>query len=421
MIDPVCSTDPSIRLKTGFNVSIIEGLEENRLTFIAVNDVLTDLSSKLDQSNSVIIEVGGGSTELMLLQEGKMVAAHSLKIGTVRAKQQIGGTSVSPEQLTVFLRENIRTVKEVLANEFSLDQVQNFIAVGGDARTAAREVGKKTGTQYNVITKDAFDGFITSVHDVPADELSAGLGIPYADAEGLAAALEIYRLFLESTSADQLIVPNVSIRDGILLEALGGSDMNSRVEFESQILASAESLGRKYHFDIKHARHVTFLALSLFDQLEDEHGIGAHGRRQLQIASLLHDIGTYISTSGHHKHSQYLVANSEIFGLRAEDIDIISNVVRYHRKAQPSEVHAAFRSLSRSERMTVMKLSAMLRVADALDRSHVQRITSLTAERAGDTLHLHAEYTGDLSVERYGLQTKGAMFEEVFGVTALLD
>ena len=163
------------------------------------------------------------------------------------------------------------------------------------------------------------------------------------------------------------------------------------------------------------------LALRLFDQLKNEHGLDDHSRLLLEIAAILHDVGTYIKTSGHHKHGQYLVANSEIFGLHGDDISIVSKIVRYHRKTMPLSSHSGYMSLSREERVKVLKLAALIRVADALDRGHMQRIRDISVERAPGELHLVLDYKGDISVERYGLGIKGDMFEEVFGMEVVLS
>jgi exopolyphosphatase/guanosine-5'-triphosphate,3'-diphosphate pyrophosphatase len=186
-------------------------------------------------------------------------------------------------------------------------------------------------------------------------------------------------------------------------------------QFYTQVIASAKSLGRKYRFDEEHAVHVAEIALQFFDQFEDELGLDQHARLLLHVAAILHDIGNFVRSSGHHKHSQYLVANSEIFGFSRDDIRIISNVVRYHRQSQPLPAHTAYISLHREQRIVVLKLASILRIAEALDRSHSQRIQSIRLERHDSQLTVHCEHEGDISVERYGMESKASMFEDVFG------
>jgi exopolyphosphatase / guanosine-5'-triphosphate,3'-diphosphate pyrophosphatase len=404
-----------VAIKTGFCINIVEGIEENRLTYLAVRYALQAKQSTFARSNALIIEVGGGSTEVMVLERGKVVSAHAISFGTVRIEQQLRAAG-STAHKSRFLRENVRNVLEVLGNEFDLTRIRHFIAVGADARLAAERVGRPESPMYSVIDKERFADFVRSIDSLSVDECVSHLRIPYDQADSIGTGLLMYQLFLEGTNADHLVVPQVSIREGVLLSITRDPDETVAEEFVTQVLASAESIGRKYQYDADHSHHVATLALSLFDQLSDEHGLTAHDRLLLHVASLLHDIGSFVKGSGHHKHGHYLVSNSDIFGLHADDISIVANVVRYHRKSLPMASHIPYITLSREDRTRVLKLSAMLRVADALDRAHSQRVRSISVERDADCIRVACEYRGDMSIERYGLVSKGSLFEEVFGM-----
>jgi exopolyphosphatase/guanosine-5'-triphosphate,3'-diphosphate pyrophosphatase len=410
-----------VEMRTGFTVEVIEGIEENRLTYLAVQHSLKDHRPALGKTNSLIMEVGGGSTEVMLLQRGEMVAAHSLSVGTVRIEPALKAFPGSFDLLERFLSENVRTTLEVLDAELDLKRIKHFVAVGGDARLVARMVGAPGDRDYSLIEKPAFDEFIGKLRSVSIEDCVNMMQISYDDAESMIPALLMYRLFMEGTSATQLVVPNVSIREGVLLSMAQGEDTEIQKEFASQIINSAVSLGRKFRFDEAHARHVAKLALSLFDQLQDDHGLDRFHRVLLEVAAILHDTGTFIRTSGHHKHSQYIVANSEIFGLHRDDLGIVSNVVRYHRKALPQPSHRGYVILPREQRMIVLKLSSMLRVADALDRGHMQRIKGFTVEERSSRLRLNCDHQGDISVEKFALPRKADMFQEVFGLRVVVE
>jgi exopolyphosphatase/guanosine-5'-triphosphate,3'-diphosphate pyrophosphatase len=143
-------------------------------------------------------------------------------------------------------------------------------------------------------------------------------------------------------------------------------------------------------------------------------------RMMLETAAILHDIGMYIKGSGHHRHGQYIVANSEIFGLHREELDIIANVIRYHRGDPPSPGDIEYITLQREERILVLKMASILRVADALDRGHTQQIKNITVERRSQTLMIHAEGVHDLSLERIGIEQKADLFQDVFGYKVIL-
>ncbi len=409
-----------VRIQTGLHVNVVEGIEENHLTYMAVQHAIGSMRPQFARSSAIILEVGGGTTELMLLRRGKMAAAHSLRLGTIRLEQQVNPSWESSSRIEEYLRENIRVTKEMLDAELELDKVRYYVAVGGDARLAANNVGRQEEEHFRVIERSEFNEFVKRLQRLTVDEIVRDLGVTYNEAEGLVPALLVYKVFLDATSADQLIVPDVSIREGVLLGLADAGTARLEEQFYNQVVASAHSIGKKFHYDETHARHVTMLALSLFDQLQDEHGLDSKQRILFEVACLLHDIGTFVRTSGHHKHGQYIIQNSEIFGLSNDDLKIVSNVVRYHRKAAPMPSHGAYTSLRRDQRMAVLKLSAILRIADALDRGHMQRVSSVRVEHREDEVLIHCERTGDISVEKYGMALKGQMFEEVFGYRVLV-
>ena len=410
-----------VLVRTGLTIEIIEGIEENHLTYLAVQHAVSPMKAQFSRASSMIIEVGGGTTEIMLLQRGKMVAAHSLRIGTVRMEQVARPMWSNADQVEEFMRENIRVSHDLLDSELPLERIKFFVAVGGDARHVANAVGTKAEEHFWTIPRDEFERYLDELQDRTVDEIVRLYNITYNEAEGLVPALTVYRLFLQSTQAEQLIVPDVSIREGVLMSFALGSEWSVERQFYGQVVTSAENLARRYHYDQEHSRHVADLSLSLFDQLQEEHALDQHSRMLLEVSAILHDIGTYVRASGHHKHGQYIIENSEIFGISRDDLRIISNVVRYHRKALPTSSHTSFVALPREQRMEVVKLASLLRIADALDRGHAQRVRSVNAEVVGGDVILHCDYSGDISIERYGFGSKADMFEEVFGLNVILS
>lgn len=404
-----------IAVKTGFRVRVIDGLEENRLMYLVVDFALRDATARFSKVNSIIIDVGGGSTEIMLLQKGKMVAAHSFRMGTVIIEQQIKAMAGSAKDMRRYLAEYIRTTAENLNNELRLNLVRQLIAIGSDARLVARSVGTQVTDYYAVIKREDFLAFVDRITNYSIEESVNHFRISYSDAESLAPGLLAYQFFLEMTGAEVVVVPYLSIREGLIISRLAGPDHLVREEFYTQIVASAVNLGKKFHLDEAHSRYVTKVALKLFDALESELGLDRHARLILETAGILHDIGSFIRASDHHIHSQYLIAHSDIFGLNKDDMNILSSVVRYHRGEIPNMTHPTYAALARPDRTMVLKLSAILRVADALDRGHSQHIQDFTVDLTRDTLFLRAQGTHDVTFERLALEEKCDLFEDVFG------
>jgi exopolyphosphatase/guanosine-5'-triphosphate,3'-diphosphate pyrophosphatase len=410
-----------IHQETGFNPSVVDGVEENRLLYLAVRFALKQDLPLFWRANSMIIEIGGGSTEVMLLRRGQMVVAHSIKLGTIILDQKIrhmAGPGLFHESQ---LKDAIRDTSNTLNEDMDLAYVRTFVVAGSDARLASDHTGSELNEHCRVIDRNDFIAFAEKIHNYNAEECVQKLGISYAEAEGFIPGILLIKLFLEQTGAAQVVVPLVSIREGYLIDLAFGVDSEQQEEFYSQITASAVNLGRKFHFNEAHARHVANLSMTLFDALAKEHGMDSRQRMMLKTAAILHDIGSFIRTSGHNKHGQYIVSHSEIFGLPHDELEIIANVIRYHHGGEPSKADIEYISLQREERIMVLKMASILRVADALDRGHTQHLKNISVERRSETIALHAQGVYDISQELNALEEKADYFQAVFGYKVVLS
>jgi exopolyphosphatase/guanosine-5'-triphosphate,3'-diphosphate pyrophosphatase len=407
--------------ETGFNLSIVEGIEENRLMYLAVRFALKQDLPLFWKANSMIIEIGGGSTEIMLLRRGQMVAAHSFKMGTIIIDQRSRQGFNTGAFYERYLNENLKNTLGHLNMEMDLAHVRVLVASSGDARIVADKAGKELNENCRIINREDFIKFLEKIRNYSIEDSMKEFGITYAEAEGLVLGLLVLKLFLEQTGAASIAVPLVTIRDGYLVDLVSGVDSSLQDEFFSQIIASAVNLGRKYHFDEAHGKLVANHCMTLFDALTKEHGMNRRHRIMLETAAILHDVGAYIKESRHQKHGQYIVANSEIFGLHQDELEIIANVINCHRGEPPTHSDLEFMTLQREERVLVLKMASILRVADALDRGHTQQIKKITVERRSETVVVHVDKVYDLSLELMGIEEKGGMFQDVFGYKVILS
>lgn len=407
-------------VRTGIDIEVIEGPEENRLELLAVEHAL---SGKIDlqQKNCLIVEVGSGSTEMILLNQGNVEITRTLSLGSIRLPEQLVAGKTDPAVIQRVLKRNIHEVVLYAAREYNFEQVDTFIAIGGDMRFVSQQLVEKITERYAVLEKKAFQSFIQQIGKMTPEDIANQYGLAYADAETLYPSLLVYSNFLAETKAESIVVPMVSIRDGLLIELSQLLSGFKRTDVAKQVLNSARHLAAKYQYDKGHAACVASLAVKLFDLLSQDHGMGTRERMLLEVSAVLHDIGVFISPAAHHKHSSYLVEAAEIFGLRKSDKDIVAAVIRYHRRSVPRPTHVPYMSLPKADRAVVSKLASILRVADALDRSHQQKIRQFTLERAEDSYTIWiADEIGDISLERSGLQEKGGLFTEVFGAPIVL-
>jgi exopolyphosphatase / guanosine-5'-triphosphate,3'-diphosphate pyrophosphatase len=407
-------------MNTGLDVEVIDGPEENRLTLSAVMDSLRGQPDLL-KAKSILVEVGGGSTDVTVLSEGELQQSGTFPLGSIRLRAGAIAASVKHEQQIRLLKRQISGLLANVKREVEIRDAVHYIALGGDVRFVARMLmGADLHERLAHISKDAFSEFVDSLSRLTMDGVVQQYSIPYPDAETLAPALLAYLQILKETQAQEIIISDASIRAGILQDLAPAEQGKRRKKLTSQILSAARNLGRKYHYDEIHAERVRELSARFFDELKNEQRMTDTHRLYLEAAALLHDIGLFVSTQSHHKHSQYLIASSEIFGLRKRELEIIANIARYHRRALPQRSHVSFVSLDRDERMMVSKLAAILRVANALDKDHSQNIMDLKISREGDQIILTAPNLSDLPMGKSVLAGRSDFFVEIFGKKIIL-
>jgi exopolyphosphatase/guanosine-5'-triphosphate,3'-diphosphate pyrophosphatase len=405
-----------IRLRAGIDVEVIDGSEENRLTYLAVREALKDHEALVAPA-SLLVEVGGGSADISFLRRGEPARSGTYALGSIRMRQSLASWHGSHDRRMRLLRRHIQNVVEDIRREIPMKDASQFIAFGGDVRFAAgRILGEKgEGAGVKTVGRDAFLAFCDEAVADDVDQLVERYHLPPAEAETLVPALLAYRALLAETSADTITIPEASLRAGLLLEMIRAEEGRGIEDFHRQVMASAEALGEKYRYDAPHARNVAQLAVRLFDELRSEHGLGDRDRLLLEVAALLHDVGIYVNLQGHHKHSQYLLAASEIFGLSREDMAVVSNVARYHRRATPQKSHLLYMALDREGRVAVAKMAAILRIANALDADHLQKIKDVRVVKEEDAWAVEVTGAGDMTMERLATLARSDLFTEVFG------
>lgn len=403
-----------IYMSTQINVEVIEGTEENRLTYIAVQDVLQQDGS-LKDANAIIVDVGGGSTELILTQKGSVTFANSYRLGSLRMRETLETFRAPAERVRMILDQHINRMVDQVHRNVPVDKVHYMVAISGDAQFAASLLSPKwADVRISSVNVKTFSALTEQLVPTTVDELVRKYRIPYQEAETVGPALLAYSHLARAFHVKQILVPKSSLREGLLKEIAAGGTWTEA--FSEQAVQSAFALGKKYAFDEKHSQQVTELSIRLFHELQPEHRLEKRFELLLRIAALLHEIGMFIGDRSHHKHSMYIIMNSDLFGLTRKDIALIALVARYHRRATPRPYHEEYTTLDRDSRIAVAKMAAILRVADALDRDHMQQKRALTFSREPGQFVISISDAVDLTLERLALKEKGNLFEEVFGM-----
>ena len=404
-------------LATGIEVEVIEGSQETLLTFAAVQRALAE-RPELMGGDSLMFELGAGSTEWALVQAGLVSGSLTYDLGTIRMRDLLRAEGTDRRAVTRLIQHNVREMMNEVKRTLPFEKITNLIAIGSEARFAARAL-KVEGDLAAVSAKD-LRSLADQILTMTPAESATSFSITTSDAESLAPAFLAYAELIRLNPVDRLLVARASMRDGLLLQVAKAIQSGSGVFFPEQTIAAAVNLARKYHADERHGVHTAALARAIFDATQAQHGMGDNERLLLQVASIVHDIGNYVAARGHHRHAYYLLVNSEVFGLSKMDLEIVANLARYHRKGAPQSDHPAYAALPRAARLAVNRLSAILRVADALDKSHAQRVQSPKITVGDGELVIEVEAAEDLALERLTLDQKGGLFEEVFGLRPVL-
>jgi exopolyphosphatase/guanosine-5'-triphosphate,3'-diphosphate pyrophosphatase len=406
-----------IYIATGISVDVLEDAEVEHLIHVAIHNLFETVPS-LNSGEVLIVEVGGGATRLLLIQDGYVTYSGTYKLGALRMQETLETSQTPYDRLCAVLDQHIQRTINQMKETVPTQTVPRLIALAGDMETAMRRL--VTGWEANDTARlnMARSTLAEKIVSTPPEKLMQKHHLPPQEAETAGQALLIYDRIARAFGVKEMLVSTQSMRRGLLMKMAGISVTHTR--YAEQLAHSASNLGRKYHFDEKHGAHVADLSLTLFRALRSDHGLGPQAEILLRTAAILHDIGAFVSNNSHHKHSMYLILNSELFGLTRKDNTMVALIARYHRRSIPRLSHPEYAALDRDSRIVVAKLSAILRVADSMDRSHLQHIRNITCSREERRFVITVPDVEDVTLERLAVKEKGTLFESIFGLQVIL-
>lgn len=409
---------------SGIQLERISGGEEARLVQIAVTRKI-NLHDKI----ALVIDIGGGSVEFDVIDHGSIVYSNSLRLGTVRLCETFLRTDTISDLQVLLLKAYMEQLLETTLDAINTYKIDLVLGTGGNVEEVGRQIG---------MAEMEGNGFPEDVRFIPLRDFqrfvkeiskqSVGERIKRYDMRAdradviLPASLVLTEVLSNVVGARGLYAANVGLKDGVLAEMVDRfrNSWDTTLE-EGEILKAATALGHKYQFHVGHAQQVRYLAELLFDRLQPLHQLARESRMLLRVAATLHEIGGYINSSAHHKHSYYLISNSEVVGLHPQQLELIANIARYHRKAFPNEQkHAHFQAFSYADKERVTKLAAILRIADALDHQHKSVVQGVKVNIRDDAIEIDAQSLDACLLENWHLQEKGRLFTHTFGLAVRL-
>jgi len=406
---------------SGIRVEVISGDEEARLIAQAVGKRIP-----LGKKSAMIVDLGGGSVEITFVENGRITLTDSHNFGAVRLLDMLSSAEEDLRSAGQLLGEYMDLVGRKLSRRGNGKKAALFIATGGNIESIAAipDAHAEPHPDYPETVRIRAGNLRRLMEELSGMSLKSRMerfGLREDRADVILPACFVYHRIAELNGSEEILVPRVSLKDGLVQEILEqAKGAEHLLDLREQVCVSCREMVSRYRLDQKHTEKVTELALSLFDQTEPLHGLGKQERIYLEAAALLHDVGYFISMQKHHKHSHYIIANSEIVGLTPAERLVVAGISRYHRKAVPDTAHAEFEALPKKDRATVSSLAAILRIADALDKEHNSAVRSVECRLQNGSLLLRAVSRKSCRLEALGVTANATMFRDHFGVDVKL-
>gem|GEM_PF-708524 len=405
-----------IRHESGLELEILDTVEESRLVYQALLPWLRQNPG----AYSLALNLGGGSTEIMLLRGEDLQVGGTRRLGTSRLFHAVGrgARQINSDILKLVTASIVNSTRDV----YQEYHAARFLLVNRMLYRAFRNDPLASRNENDfVIPAEPLREKLKDAYTLGNLELGEHFNMGLADIELLVPAMLILDCFLETSEVKEVTFTNTEMLMGLLREmVLSAGGENPLLSFQRQIVRSARAIGEKFEYDRAHARIVTEFSLLIFDSLSALLDLDVQDRLILEVSAVLHDIGMYVSEVHHHRHGAYLVRWADIVGLSEADRMLAAQVVYFHRKEIPSSRHPEFMALPYAGRMRVRKLAAILRLADALDRGHRQNIKNLRVEIAGAKLLLYFQTAGDLGIVADAMPKKANLLEMVAGLEIVL-
>ncbi len=407
-----------IRLRTGLELEWLSNSEERFLHSQAAANGTKNFN-ELIQEGTMLIDIGTGSIQLTVYDEGDFMFSRNIKLGPLRVRELLAKlkerTSNFADLLEDFIFSKIRDYAQFAPKDVAY---KHFILIGTDLLFFKRAFLEKSEDK---ISEAYFAALYAHILETPEKVLAKKYELSFDSVSQLLPSAMLLKELLKVTHASEILLSDAELVDGILVEEMiRQKKLTLSHDFSKDIVTSARNIAVRYKTDRKHAEAVEKFALHLFDQLKPIHGLAKRERLLLQIAAILQDIGSYIDMNNHYAHSEYIILATEILGLSVEELQMVGAIARYHSTETPSLNLHHFEKLPIESRLLTAKLTAILRLADSLDDSHQQKVTKISISLKKEHVLISVWADDDLMLEKWTFNEKAGFFEEVYGIKAHL-
>ena len=406
------------RRVSGISPRVIPAEEEGRLIYLAVRGAL-----QLDHHPALIVDIGGGSMQMVVGNRDRMMLATGAQLGALRLRETLLESDPPSRRDLERLQRTVRKLAKP-----AIEQVRELrpVAVYGSSGSihalaqASHWLEKGGPIEHingHVLSLQSLKRLTRRLARMSEEERHALKGLDAKRAEIIVPGAVVLQHVLDKVGAGGIVISDFGVREGLVSDYLEfhAAELSALDQVDDLRLRSVMALLQKFQMDGPHPRHVATLSLALFDGLAPEHGLPAETRDLMRFAALLHDIGSAIGFDGHGEHSRYVILNGRLRGLSGEEVAVVANVARYHGGGRPRKRDEHYGALPKNLRRTVQWLSAMLRVAEGLDRSHYQLVKSVDVARRSGSFILRVSSRRDAQLELWAARHRTELLERLLG------
>lgn len=407
-----------IRVKTGLDVKVLSNSEQRFLCFRALASKENEFN-KMIQKTTAIVDVSSGSVQISLYDKDVLVVTQNIRLGSLRLREMLDRRELDWQHVGQIMEELINNDFETFQKMFLKDrEIKNMIAVGDYITYFTRFAQKEGGSGF--LSREEFMESYRRLEGLSVLQVAGKLNIPVEHASLLIPSLLIYKKALDYTQTEVLWASGVCLCDGIAASyAQKHCNVSVSHDFTKDILNASYNLAKRYKGNAGHTELLEQSVTTIYDVMKKYHGLGRRERLLLQIATILHDCGKYISMTQPGECSYNIIMATEIIGLSHNEREIVANVVKYNTREFDYK-SGTDKTMSNSMYLTVAKLTAILRIANAMDRSHRQKLKKMKVVLKPEELVIQVETQEDISLELVLFSQKADFFEEVYGVRPVL-
>lgn len=410
-----------IEQRTGIRISVLSNSEQRFLDYKSIA-FQGERFQKIIENGTAILDIGGGSIQISLFDNDTLVSTQNMKLGVLRLQENLNHLDASISQYDLLIGEMVATQMNVYKKLYLKDREIKSIIVVDDYISAIVKRRENGNTIRGFADKKTLDYFTQICHSKSLSEQAKTLDMPEENMPLFLISMELLRNIMNSMGAEQIWAPGVTLCDGIAYEYAEKSKViTSAHDFEKDIIACAQSISKRYRGSKKRSETLEGIALTIFDSTRKIHGLGRRERLLLQISTILHDCGKYISLVNLGECSYSIIMATEIIGLSHLEREIVANVVKYnHLEFDYYEIRGSLSSFDNDAYLRIAKLTAILRLANGLDRSHKQKFGNIRISLRGDELAITVDTNEDITLEKGLFGARADFFREVYNIRPVI-